>query len=225
MLGIPKEEFMILAVYFRCSTSSQDLEHQRVSVKNWIVSQGYQPEKVLEFEDEGISGAKSDRPGFQSLIKAVKNGEVDHILMFESSRASRNMLDYLKFMELTSKVGVKIEVVGKGIQGFESSQDMLIASIQAFLGQAERENISKRIKSGLERAKASGRVLGAPKGHTRNTGRRKKHPKEMVEEIEKWTAKGLSCQSIAEILGTRFSEKQPSYMTVRRIQQREGMKG
>lgn len=100
-----------------------------------------------------------------------------------------------------------------------------MAAIQGFLHQAERENISDRIKSGLARRKADGKKLGAPIGHQRNVGRRKQHPKAMVDEIERWTKKGLSCQSIADIIGTKYTNKQPSYMTIRRIQRRYKISG
>jgi DNA invertase Pin-like site-specific DNA recombinase len=200
----------------------QDLEHQRQAVTKYIAAQGYGDHILLEFEDEAQSGAKGEasRPGYAALLKAIKGRTIDKVILFEGSRISRDYMSYLRFMELATANGVQVEIVGKGVQGFSSPQEMLLASIQGFMAAAERDNISKRIKSGIAASKAAGNPFGCPKGERRKLGYRKQYSKELLDEVRKWTAQGHSCRAIADLLGTRFTQRPLSPMTINRIQRR-----
>jgi DNA invertase Pin-like site-specific DNA recombinase len=210
---------MKFAVYYRCSTDKQDLEHQRASVRRWLSQQGYAEYELLEFEDEGISGAADsrERPGYRALMEAVSARSVSKVVLFEGSRLSRRMMEYLRFMELADKNGVAVEIVGKGRQAFGSGQEMLLAAVQAFVAQAEREQISQRIRSGLARAKERGIRIGAKKGSHSNRGWRKSHNQRLVDEILLLHRKGLSLREIAELVGTKHTVEPISYGLVRRI--------
>ncbi len=217
---------MCIAIYFRCSTIKQSIAHQRHAVQNWIKQQGYDPSTVSEYADEGISGSKdaSIRLGFGELVKEIKAKKVEKVILFEMSRASRDFLQFLQFMELCSKNRCQIEVVGEGELHFETSTDKLNGAVQAFLAEAEKEKIRMRTKSGLVKAKARGVKLGAPKGHKRNTGRRKEHNPELVDDIRRYTEKNLSIREIAEIIRDRYTAKPICYATVRNLQKKYGIR-
>ena len=199
---------MNIAAYLRVSTDSQSVAHQQNAVEEWAKARGYKTSELIYFKDEGISGAlpKSKRAGFNALLTGVMAGKVKRVLVFETSRLSRDFLTYLEFLSTCQKQGCSVEVIGKGEQAFSTSQDMLMASIHAFLGQAEREKISERTKSGLAAAKAramaEGRALklGAPKGHSRNLGWQKEHDPALVRQVLNLEKKGLSCRQIALVM-------------------------
>ena len=153
-----------IATYLRSSTDKQNLEHQRNSLNGWIESQGYQASTITEFTDEAISGSKgvSARPGFKALLKDIEGQNLDKVILFEGSRISRSMVDYLNFMNTAEKNGVSIEIVGRGVQGFSEPTDLLVQAIQGYMHQAERQNIRERISSGMDNAKKNGKLSSLP---------------------------------------------------------------
>jgi DNA invertase Pin-like site-specific DNA recombinase len=216
---------MRLAIYQRVSTKDQSLEHQERAINSWIEEQGYNPSSVIRFSDDGVSGAVGQlkRRGYAKLLEAVVAGKVERVLMFETSRASRDFMEYLRFLELCSQHKTEVEVIGKGLQSFATSQDMLLASVHAFLNQAEREKISERTRSGLKAARARGARLGAPAGNSNRLGRCKEYSAELVAAIQRLAKHGLSNRAIAVELGSRFTPRQISYNTVRQIRLRHSI--
>lgn len=208
---------MRIATYFRCSTDEQTIDHQEAAVNQWIEKQGYDLSDVYRFTDEGKSGKTTNRPGYQKLLEQVSSGEVDRIIMFETSRASRDFMDYLRFLELCQKNKTEVEIIGKGVQSFATSQDMLMASVHAFINQAERERISERTKSALAERKRQGVKLGAPKGNQYRKGKKIYDDPRLAEEVRRLAKEGLSNRAIAEAVGERFTGRKMSYETVRRL--------
>ena len=198
---------MSIAVYYRCSTDMQSVEHQKQSVTEWIKSKGYDY-PVIEFSDEGISGAVMNRKGFTDLVQAIKTGEVKKVIMFELSRAGRDIVALLNFLNLCQEMGCEVEVVGEGVQAFDSPTDRFMMAVQAFLAEAERAKISERVKSGIKKARAAGKPWGARPGSHANRGFRKDYPTALVDNIRKMKSRGLTLDSIASILrqnGTKIS--------------------
>jgi DNA invertase Pin-like site-specific DNA recombinase len=214
---------MKIAVYLRVSTSDQSTEHQELSIAAWVAKQGYDLTNLEYYSDDGISGKNTkDRPSFTRLMADIAKGQLQKVLVFESSRASRDFLDYLKFLELCRSHNCQLEVIGQGPVEFSSSQDMLMASINAFLNQSEREKISERTKSGLAAAKARGTRLGAPKGNTYTRGRRKEFNLELVSDIMTLHQKNISMTEIAKLIGSKYSDTPLTYGIVQRIVTRHG---
>lgn len=204
VLAIAGRPTMTIASYLRVSTDAQSVSHQQNAVETWAKERGYKVSDIIYFRDEGISGAlpKTKRPGFNALLGGVVAGKIKRVLVFETSRLSRDFLTYLEFLQTCHQHQCAVEVIGKGEQAFATSQDMLVASIHAFLGQAEREKISERTKSGLAGAKAKGKKLGAPRGHSRNKGWTKEHDRDQVKQVVELKRQGLSDRKIAKILNT-----------------------
>ena len=49
--------------------------------------------ETVEFCDDGFSGTSMNRPGIQELLKEVKQGKIDCILVKDMSRFSRDYID------------------------------------------------------------------------------------------------------------------------------------
>ena len=207
-----------VAAYLRVSTDQQSSSHQHASIISYALSLGYKEKDLIFYTDEGVSGANhglSKRPNYKKLLHDIVQGKVSKVLVFEASRTSRDFFDYLDFLRLCRDHGTKLDIVGKGEVQFERSEDLLMASIHAFLSQAEREKISERTKSGLKKARLSGQVLGAPKGNTNRQGKMKDYDPKLVRQVISLSSKGLSLRSIAEMV---TSDTQPiTYQVVSRI--------
>lgn len=217
---------MTIAIYYRVSTDTQSIDHQKHTINEWIKEKGYSKADIVEYIDEGISGkhGADKRPGFAALLEEIKSKKVRKVIFFEFSRASRDFMQFLQFLDLCSSYGCQVEVAGSGVQKFETSTDKLIASVQAFLSQAEREKISTRVKSGMAKAKASGTKLGPPTGNKNRLGKTKDYPENLLKIIRRKTAKGDSTREIAQDLNEMYPNSPITHVTVHNIQKRYDMK-
>ena len=77
---------MEVAFYARVSTSHQQhegtIESQRRSLKQHIQHQGWSLLPEHEYIDDGMSGARLDRPALDRLRDAARRGEFDAVVMF-----------------------------------------------------------------------------------------------------------------------------------------------
>ena len=83
-------------LYVRQSTLRQVLENtestkRQYALRERAVALGWPRERVVVIDrDQGLSGADSDREGFQQLVAAVGLGEVGVVLGLEVSRLARS---------------------------------------------------------------------------------------------------------------------------------------
>jgi DNA invertase Pin-like site-specific DNA recombinase len=203
------------ATYIRISTSDkQTTDSQEGAIQRWIESKGYSADSIIDFRDEGISGATESRPGFQKLLQFIRAGLVERIITFEMSRLSRDMVPFLNFLTLCREHSVAVETP-EGAEAFESSIDMLMQAVKGFASQTERERISSRTKAGVAAAKSRGVRLGRPPGTRTNKGHRKQHDPGLVADIIRLVEKNFARTEIANWLRGKYATASPS--TVRRI--------
>ena len=102
------------AVYTRKSTSEgleQDfnsLDAQREACMAYIASQrgeGWLPLNT-HYDDGGFTGANTDRPGLQQLIRDIKQGLVNCVVVYKVDRLSRSLLDFSQLLEFFDKHSV-----------------------------------------------------------------------------------------------------------------------
>ena len=95
----------VIALYIRLSLEdykceSLSIENQRLILREYAESL---PEgdfaEVLEFVDNGYSGANFERPGVQELIEQVRENKIDCIIVKDFSRFGRNSLETGFFIE------------------------------------------------------------------------------------------------------------------------------
>jgi DNA invertase Pin-like site-specific DNA recombinase len=113
------------------------------------------------YEDRA-SGKMDARPGLQSALKALREG--DTLVVWKLDRLGRDLKHLVNTVHdlETRKVGFKV------LSGHGASIDTttpagkLVFGIFAALAEFERELISERTKAGLAAARARGRSGGAP---------------------------------------------------------------
>ena len=67
----------------------------------------YSDYEVYRYEDEGYTGANTDRPDYNRLIADVKNDMLDVVICYKIDRISRNVLDFSGFFSLLSEHNVE----------------------------------------------------------------------------------------------------------------------
>ncbi len=190
----------MFAIYLRVSTDRQQTNAQKHDIYEWCSKQGYDGAKLLEYVDEGITGSTTNRPGLQKMLDDVRKGTITKIITFESSRLSRDFMDFLNIMALLSEKGVELEIPNKGLQGFGSSTEKLLMAVQGFVSSQFLEDHSKRVRAGMAHAKKDGKRFGAPMGNTYNKGSQKHYDAKLVAKVMGLHAEGLSTRKIGKAL-------------------------
>ena len=143
--------------YARCSTNEtlQDINRQIRELKQ----QGAEDRSIYrEYE----SGTKVDRVELQKLLDIVKPG--DTIIATEVSRITRSTKQLCDIIELTKTRRIKL-VLGTFLVDCRQELDPMTEGMLKMMGvfaELERNIISQRVKSGMENAKAKGKVIGRP---------------------------------------------------------------
>jgi putative DNA-invertase from lambdoid prophage Rac len=142
--------------YTRVSTKEQTVENQRREIE----AAGYQAN--FWFEDEGVSGKVSavQRPKFVELRGKIRDGET--LVVTKLDRLGRDAQDVGATIEMLAARGIEVVVLQLGKLDLTSAAGKLMLTMLAAVAEMERDLLVERTQSGLERAKAEGKVLGRP---------------------------------------------------------------
>ena len=104
-----------------------------------------------------------ERPALDRLLRDIKDGKVDCVVVYKVDRLSRSLLDFAKMMETFDRNGVSFVSV---TQQFNTSHSMgrLTLNILLSFAQFEREIIGERIRDKLAAQARKGKWTGGPPG-------------------------------------------------------------
>lgn len=165
---------MSRVAYFRCSTSDQSVESQRIALGG-----GFD----REFVDEGVSGATpaKSRPAFAELLDWVREGDV--LCVYAVDRLGRDALDVQSTVRDLLAKGVSVEVLGLGQIG--SGAGELILAVLAQVADMERQRIRDRCAEGRRAARVAMAETGKTHRGKTSMGR---PPATNVAEVVAWRA-------------------------------------
>ena len=156
-----------VAIYTRKSVAEgldqefNSLDAQREAVEAYILSQRSKGWKAIpeQYDDGGFTGANTNRPAFQRLLKDVETGKIDVICAYKIDRLSRSISDFTGIMDFLEKHGVQFVSV---TQSFDTSTSMgkLTMNILVSFGQYEREMISERTRDKMAASRRKGIYTG-----------------------------------------------------------------
>jgi DNA invertase Pin-like site-specific DNA recombinase len=150
-----------VAIYSRVSTDSQTTENQERELREIATRMGWSIAKV--YRDEGVSGAKSraERPAFNALWKDATRRRFDMVMAWSVDRLGRSLQDLVAFLSELHALGIDLYLHQQGVDTTTPAGKALFQMMGVF-AEFERAMIRERVKSGLERAKAQGKILGRP---------------------------------------------------------------
>ncbi len=137
--------------YARISTNEQNLDLQIDALKKAGCTQ-------RNIYIDKASGAKTDRPGLEACLDALKPGDI--LLVWRLDRLGRSMSHLVTLVEqlLEKKIGFKS--ICDGAIDTTTASGELVFNIFSALAQFERRLIQERTKAGLDAARARGRMGG-----------------------------------------------------------------
>jgi DNA invertase Pin-like site-specific DNA recombinase len=116
-------------------------------------------EIVDEYVDEGVSGAKKDRPALTQFLKDVHSRKWEQVCTIELSRIGRSSANLFEIVELLKEKKIDLWIKNQGIDT-STITGALFFSILSALSQYELELTKQRIHSGIALARKQGRIGG-----------------------------------------------------------------
>jgi len=124
---------------------------------------------ISQWFEEQQTAAKSGRPVFNSLIKALKAGKASGVVMHKIDRSARNFFDWAKIGELADS-GINIHFATESLD-FQSRGGRLTANIQMAVAEDYVRNLKAEIHKGQRgQLKRGYYPFKAPIGYRNNGG-------------------------------------------------------
>lgn len=180
-----------VALYARVSTldKGQDPETQLLALRAYAARRGLVP--VGEYIDYA-SGTRDDRPQYQALLSAARKRQLDVVLVWRYDRFARSTQALVRALNEFHSLGVDFISYQENIDT-TTPQGELIFTVMASLAQFERALISERVKAGMVRAKAQGKLIS-----------RAPLAEELQARIAALYAEGHSIHQISKQLGIGY---------------------
>ncbi len=106
-------------------------------------------QRILEFVDEGFTGANTNRVDFQKMMRQIERGIISKIYVYKLDRISRSLSDFTDILDTLDKYGTKFS---SATEGFDTSTDFgrTICQILMVFAELERKNIIMRVTQAYE---------------------------------------------------------------------------
>lgn len=166
--------------YMRVSTDEQHLDMQRQALEAAGCGR--------MFEDQGISGAATERKGLNKALRALKAGDV--LVVWKLDRLGRSLPHLIETITALRDRDIGFQSLQENIDT-TSAGGRFYMHILAALAEFEREMIRDRTRAGMQAAKRRGVRLGRPVKLTRAD----------VATAQKMIADGKAKKEVAAALG------------------------
>ena len=178
-----------VVIYGRVSTDKQTVQNQLEELREVSRRNGW--EVVEEYLDKGLSGSlgRNGRPSFDRLLKDVNRKKFDGILVWSIDRLGRSLQDLVSFLNDVQSKNIDLYIHQQGLDTSTPTGKMMFQMCGVF-AEFERGMIQERVKSGLQRAVASGKRLGRPSV-----------PKVTADKVKQLYKGGMSFRKIAQEVG------------------------
>lgn len=134
------------AVY--CRVASADdfaIKAQENLLRNYAVEEMLAVGEV--YSDNGASGLALDRPAFQKMMSEIEYGEINCVIVKNSSRISRNYLQFGKWLDDMSAKNVRVIAVDDCFDSNKYTVQNVL--FEEAIKKYYKENHSQRIKVGI----------------------------------------------------------------------------
>lgn len=187
-----------VVLFARVSSEAQDFGRQLRDLERHAQRAGYQVVATIAEKLSGARRSRAKRPDLDELLALAKSGAVRMVLVTELSRLGRRARETRQVVE--ELADLKVSVFALNIQlgsllpdGKPNPIARLIMTVLMEVDEMETERLGHRIRSGQEKAFASGAQKGRPVGTVQKADKLvAKYPK-----VVKYLENGLTVREIA----------------------------
>jgi DNA invertase Pin-like site-specific DNA recombinase len=151
-------------MYGRYSCDKQkptSIDDQLNRCRQFAERQGWHVLDECVYADSAVSGRSTDRPQFKRMMAAARSEPrpFDIILIYDTSRLSRSLVDVLKIYEELNFLGIRVVAVSQGIDS-QSEHAPLLLSMLGTIDQEKVKGQARDIHRGLESNARKGLSVG-----------------------------------------------------------------
>ena len=150
-------------LYVRQSTLRQVFDHgestrRQYALRERAVALGWPTESIVVIDsDLGLSGADSDREGFQRLVAEAGMGRAGIVLGLEVSRLARNSTDWHRLLEICA-LSETLILDEDGVYDPVDFNDRLLLGLKGTMSEAELHMMRARLRGGTLSAARRGEL-------------------------------------------------------------------
>ena len=200
-----KKKNIATVIYARVSSNGQNYDRQLNDLREYASRMGY---VVIKEFAEKISGAKkvAEREALTELLSFVEANHIDKVLIYECSRLSRRVADFINIVDRLNESHISIYIHQNGLEtlladGKPNPIAQLVIGTLAQFNNMERTLIRSRMESGYNNYRSNGGVVGRKVGYRKSDDAMKEEYKEEIRLLRK----GLSLRNVAKITGTSIN--------------------
>ena len=151
---------MRVAIYARVSTDAQEargtIGSQLALLRERVVQEGQ--ELVAEYTDDGLSGARLDRPGLDALRDAAEAGHIESMWCLSADRLARMYAYQVIVLDELARHGVSVSFLDTP-KIEDDPQARLLTQVQGVIAEYERAKIAERYRRGKLWRSRAGEVI------------------------------------------------------------------
>lgn len=149
----------MVAIYARQSIDKKDsisIETQVEFAKREVFD-----EECKVYQDSGYSGKNTKRPAFTQMMRDIKSGHIDKVIVYRLDRISRSLVDFADFIDILETSTVAFV---SATEKFDTSAPMGRAMLYIIIvfAQLERETIAERVRDSYYARVKKGAWGGGP---------------------------------------------------------------
>lgn len=205
----------IAAKYLRLSVEDGDKAESESIVNQSILIDNYMKSitdiTIVEtFKDDGFSGTDFNRPGFQAMIEAIKNKEINCIIVKDLSRFGREHIDVDRYIQkVFPQLGVRFIAINDNYDSETANitDTHLVLPVKSFVNDTYCRQNSQKVRSHLSAKRNIGEYVGNYVSYGYKKCNNNKSQIEIdpiaakyVRNIFSWKLEGMSNQMIADKL-------------------------
>ncbi|NCC43879.1 MAG: DUF4368 domain-containing protein [Clostridia bacterium] len=136
---------------------SNSISNQKQMLSEYAESDGLTP--YIHFTDDGISGTRFDRPGFVSMMDAIKAGQIRTVIIKDMSRLGRDYLMVGQIQEMLRQKQVRLIAINDGHDSRNGDDDFL--PFRNIMNEWYAKDTSKKIRSTFKAKGNSGKHVAS----------------------------------------------------------------
>ncbi len=114
---------------------------------------------AARFTDDDVSAydKRKRRPGFETLLQAIKNGDVDALIVWHVDRLYRSMRDLERVIDVAEVARIQLRTVNSGDLDLSTSAGKMVARILGSVASQESEHHAERRREANAQRRADGK--------------------------------------------------------------------
>ena len=181
------EQTYVAAGYCRLSRDDGGIESVSIETQKTMISDYCKTNNILLYNlycDDGYTGTNFDRPGFQQMMKDVKDGKVNTVIVKDLSRMGRNYTSVGDIMENQfADYGVRFISLGDNIDNGMAEYDSFFFAMKNVFNEMYPLDCSKKTRMALNTKAKNGQFVGSKAPYGYKKSEKDKHILEIDENV------------------------------------------